>query len=107
MTSDEAKMSAAFPPPTPSTPGQPRAVSGDAPGRAEPTGEGVDARPGGGEREFTVMLHRRDRWEPVGSSGTLQHVRNELADWRRDEPDAVLAVAFRNIGPWLFGDEAE
>lgn len=59
----------------------------------------------GGYREFTVMLRNGDKWEPVGSTGDLEHVKNEMADWRRDCPDAVLVYAQQDVGPWTFGDE--
>lgn len=65
----------------------------------------ADINPFAGYREFTVMLRVGERWQPVGTSGTFEHVKDEMADWRRDCPDAVLVYAQRDVGPWDFGDK--
>lgn len=56
-------------------------------------------------REYTVLRLVNGRWEPVGLTGSLDRVKGEMADWRRDCPDDVFAFGQRDVGAWNLGDE--
>jgi hypothetical protein len=52
------------------------------------------------EVQFTAMVKRGDKWDAVGTRGSYDHARSELADWMRDCPDDDFAIARRVVPRW-------
>lgn len=50
--------------------------------------------------EWSAFIWRGDRWDQIGTPGDRDHVGNELADWRRDVPDAIYGIGYRLVGDW-------
>lgn len=50
--------------------------------------------------EWTAMWFREDKWEAVGTTGSIEHALSEMACWRVDLPGATLAIASRPVPKW-------
>lgn len=50
--------------------------------------------------EWTAMWLRQGKWEAVGLRGSKEFALNEMNEWRKDLPNAVLGIARRPVPEW-------
>jgi len=50
--------------------------------------------------EYTAMIWRDGKWEPIGGKGSLRQAEDWLAACRRQLPAAKYAIGFRDVPEW-------
>jgi hypothetical protein len=68
--------------------------------RAELDGRNVAVSESERGHQYTAMIWRDGKWEPIGCVGPLRQTEDELADWRRELPAAKYAIGFRDVPDW-------